>query len=65
VAEVLPLADEIADELPGQIIKNQSLINIAQTINNRISPKAWKLWPGRKSAWRLKKFLHPIIGAKT
>jgi ATP-dependent DNA helicase RecG len=40
VAEVLPLADKIADELPEQIIKNQSLISIAQTIRQSHFPES-------------------------
>ena len=40
IAGVLPLADEVADELPKQIIKNQNLINIAQTIKQSHFPES-------------------------
>jgi ATP-dependent DNA helicase RecG len=39
VAEVLPLADEVADELPEQIIKSQELINFTQTIKQSHFPE--------------------------
>jgi ATP-dependent DNA helicase RecG len=40
VAEVLPLADEIADDLPQQVVKNQILINMAQTIRQSHFPES-------------------------
>jgi ATP-dependent DNA helicase RecG len=39
-AQVLPLADEIADDLPSTIIKNQSLMNIGNTIRQSHFPES-------------------------
>jgi ATP-dependent DNA helicase RecG len=40
VAEVLPLADEVGDELPEQVIKNQVLMNFGQTIRQSHFPES-------------------------
>ena len=38
IAAVLPLAEEISDDLPEQVLKNQGLVNIEQTINHSHFP---------------------------
>jgi ATP-dependent DNA helicase RecG len=40
IAEVLPLADGMVDDLPEQVIKNQSLMDIAQTIRQSHFPES-------------------------
>jgi ATP-dependent DNA helicase RecG len=40
VAQVLPLADEITDELPQEIVKNQQLMELGQTIRQSHFPES-------------------------
>ncbi len=48
IAAVLPLADEVIDDLPAQITKNQALINISQTIKQSHFPENAETLAGAK-----------------